>query len=168
MKFSDNGINVLKQLEGCVKIANKHIIYDDKDGKPVNINKPLPAGATIGYGHLIKSGEDFKNGITETEATDLLRKDIVITERAIQKNITSPLTQNQYDALVIFVFNIGVNNFAKSSVVKYINNPKFYSPIYKNLESAWKAWDKTNGIVSAGLISRRNQEWNLFTHGCIW
>ena len=162
MKFSDNGINVLIQLEGCVKFANKHVIYDDKDGRPVDVNKTLPVGATIGYGHLIKSGEDFRNGISETKATDLLRQDILIAERAIQKNITTSLTQNQFDALVIFAFNIGVNNFAKSTVVKYINNPKFYSPVYKNLESAWKAWNKTNGIISNGLICRRNQEWILF------
>lgn len=64
MKISDNGIKLLKQLEGCVKIGDKHIIYDDKTGNPVNPNRPLPHGATIGYSHLINQGEDFRNGIS--------------------------------------------------------------------------------------------------------
>ena len=50
MKISDNGINMLKRFEGSVKIGARHVIYDDKTGKPINSDKELPAGATIGYG----------------------------------------------------------------------------------------------------------------------
>lgn len=164
MKFSNNGIELLKHLEGCVKKADKHIVYDDRTGRPVDGCAPLPRGATIGYGHLIKPGENFSGGITERVATELLRADIAATERAVQNNITVPLMQNQYDALVIFAYNIGANNFAKSTVVKYINNPNFHSTVYPNLESAWRAWNRTNGTVSKGLIKRRQRELDLFNN----
>ena len=165
MKFSNNGIEFLKQLEGCVKKGDKHIVYDDKTGRPVDINAPLPHGATIGYGHLIKPGENFSGGITERVATELLRADIAIAERAVQNNITVPLMQNQYDALVIFAYNIGANNFAKSTVIKYINNPNFHSSIYPSLESAWRAWNKSGGRAMGGLSRRRNAELHLFVYG---
>ncbi len=165
MKFSNNGIELLKQLEGCVKKGDKHIVYDDKTGRPVDINAPLPHGATIGYGHLIKPGENFSGGITERVATELLRADIAIAERAVQNNITVPLMQNQYDALVIFAYNIGANNFAKSTVIKYINNPNFHSSIYPSLESAWRAWNKSGGRAMGGLSRRRNAELHLFVYG---
>ena len=120
MKISDNGINMLKQLEGCVKNSDRHIIYDDQTGKSLNAKSPLPRGATIGYGHLIKLNENFAAGLTESQATDLLRQDIIFAESAVNKYINVPLTQNQYDALVMFVFNIGVNNFVNSTVVKRV------------------------------------------------
>ena len=162
MRFSNNGIAILKLLEGAVIRNGKHVIYDDQTGEPVPPNLPLPRGATIGYGHLIQTGEDFFHGIDEARATELLRDDIATAERAIQKNITVPLTQNQYDALVIFAYNIGVANFAKSTVVKYINNPNHHSTTYPTLESAWRAWNKSNGRVMTGLNKRRSQEWILF------
>ena len=84
MKFSDNGIQLLKQCEGCVKNGNRHVIYEDKTGRTVDTNGALPRGATIGYGHLIKPNEDFRNGITENAATEILRKDIATAEQAVQ------------------------------------------------------------------------------------
>jgi len=162
MKISVNGINMLKKLEGCVIQNDKHVIYDDQTGSPVNTNAPLPRGATIGYGHLIKPGEKFRNGISEAKATELLRADIATAERTVQNNITVPLSQNQFDALVSLAYNIGANNFATSTVVKYINDPNFHSPLYKNLESAWMAWNRSQGKISTGLSNRRKQEWCLF------
>ena len=164
MKISDNGIKLLKQLEGCVKQGDKHIIYDDKNGKPVNLNNPLPRGATIGYGHLIKNGEHFENGIDEKQATELLYTDVIMAEQAVQNNIIAPLTQNQYDALVLFAYNIGAKNFANSTVVKYVNNQKFQSKQYPTLESAWKAWNQSHGDISKGLTHRRSVEWNLYAN----
>ena len=166
MTMSDDGVNWLKAKED--KVLDKqgnHIIYDDQTGRPVNTNEPLPRGATIGYGHLIKSGEDFRNGISETKATELLRIDIATLEKVVKNNISVPLKQNQFDALVFLAYNIGAKNFTNSTVVKYINNPNFRSPIYPNLELAWKAWNRSQGKTSKGLINRRNQEWNLYKNG---
>ena len=166
MKISSKGLSWLKDKED--KILDKqgnHIIYNDQTGLPVNTNEPLPKGATIGYGHLIKSDEDFRNGITENVATELLRSDIATAERAVKNNITVPLSQNQYDALVSLAYNIGARNFATSTVVKYINNPNFHSSVYPNLESAWKAWNHSQGEISNGLINRRQNEWDMYKNG---
>ncbi len=162
MRISHTGIKLLKQLEGCLRKGSKHIIYDDQSGKAINTNEALPRGATIGYGHLIKQGEDFKNGISETKATELLRNDIATAEHAVKNNISVPLKQNQFDALVSLAYNIGAKNFANSTVVKYINNPNFHSDVYPNLESAWKAWDRSQGQISNGLINRRQNEWDMY------
>ena len=162
MHISNNGINTLKWLEGCVKQNGQHVMYDDVSGRPVVKNTRLPHGATIGYGHLIKQGEDFSNGITEEQATELLLQDIKNAENAVNKVILVPLSQNQFDALVIFAYNIGTANFAKSTVAKYINNPNFHSNKYPNLEFAWKSWNKSRGQKIGGLINRRNHEWILF------
>lgn len=163
MKMSNNGINMLKRVEGSVRQSDNHIIYDDKTGRPVNTKGTLPIGATIGYGHLIKSGEDFRNGITESVATELLRSDIAVAERAVQDNIKVSLSQNQFDALVCLAYNIGTKNFANSTVVKYINNPNFHSSKYPDLESAWKAWNRLRGKISNGLIKRRQYEWDMYS-----
>ena len=164
MKISDNGINILKRFEGRVKIGGKHVIYDDKTGKPVDSNKGLPKGATIGYGHLIKSGEDFRDGITERQATEILRSDILTAEFAVKDNITVPLSQNQYDALVSLAYNIGAKNFAGSTVVKYVNDSNYHNTKYPTLESAWKAWNKSGGRKMPGLSNRRHQEFSLFNN----
>lgn len=162
MNISNNGIRILKLCEGCVVRNGRHVIYDDKNGLPVPANTSLPHGATIGYGHLIKKGEDFSKGITENTATQLLRADLAVTEHTVNGAIKVNLNQNQFDALVMLAFNIGGNNFANSTVVKYINNPNFHSTTYPNLASAWRAWNKTNGRTSIGLVRRRNTELNLF------
>ncbi|MBR1380112.1 MAG: lysozyme [Alphaproteobacteria bacterium] len=164
MQISNNGIQFIKQMEGCVKHDKRHVIYDDKTGSAVDVNKPLPRGATIGYGHLITPGECFGNGITERAATDLLRVDIAAAERVVQNTVVVPLTQNQYDALVSLAYNIGTKNFTISTVVKYINNPNFHSIKYPTLKSAWMAWNYSHGVVSNGLVNRRRHEWNLFNN----
>ena len=163
MKMSDDGIAALKQQEGSVKQDGKHVVYNDQTGKPVPVDAPLPSGATIGYGHLIKTGEDFRRGITEHAATELLRNDVAAAERAVRDNITVPITQNQYDALVMLAYNIGSDAFKKSTVVQYINNPDFTSSKYPSLESAWSAWNKSGGRVMPGLINRRDYEFGIYS-----
>ena len=165
MKLSDNGIRTLKLCEGCVVRGGRHVIYDDKNGLPVAVGDALPAGATIGYGHLIKPGEDFRGGIDENAATELLRADLAITERAVNGAITANVRQNQFDALVMLCFNIGARNFANSTVVKYINNPEFKNARYPTLTAAWRAWNRTGGRVTAGLIRRREVELNIYQNG---
>lgn len=165
MKLSDKGIRTLKLCEGSVMRHGRHVIYDDRNGLPVVANAPLPAGATIGYGHLIKSGEDFRGGIDEDIANELLRTDLLVAERAVNNTVTAKLRQNQFDALVMLCFNIGVRNFANSTVVKYINNPNFKSVRYPTLAAAWRAWNRIGGRVSVGLVRRRDVELNIYENG---
>lgn len=172
MKMSDKGIEWLKGLEGSVKVNGKHVIYDDATGKPVPAGVPLPVGATIGYGHLVKPGEDFSAGLTEQQATKLLQQDLQATYNTINEQIfadaISNMTQSQYDALVSLVFNIGAGSAApqnrnrglyQSTVRKYLNDNKYKSNIYPNLEDAWRAF-RNGGI----LDGRRDAEWRLYNN----
>lgn len=170
MKISDKGIEWLKSLEGCVKIDGKHVIYNDATGLPVSAGAPLPPGATIGYGHLIKTGDDFSKGLTEKEATELFHRDLQSTYDTIAKQINhdvlAAMPQHQYDALVALVFNIGPGSGApanvnrglyQSTIRKYINDKNYRSNTYPTPESAWRAF-RNHG----DLDRRRDAEWRLF------
>ena len=78
--------------------------------------------------------------------------------------MTAQISQQQFDASVILAFNIGIGAFKSSSALKLINDPNA-STTYDSLESAWKAWNKSQGKVSRGLVNRRNAEWNIYSKG---
>ncbi|MDR0967689.1 MAG: glycoside hydrolase family protein [Rickettsiales bacterium] len=160
--ISKKGLNFLKQKEGKVTENGKHVIYDDKTGKPVSDKNNLPKGATIGYGHLLKPGEKFSNGITEKHAERLLAQDVARFENIVKSDVKAELTQSQFDALVALAYNIGPNAFENSTLLQYLNDSNFSSTKYPTIESAWKAWNKSGGSVSRGLNNRRDAEWNLF------
>jgi len=82
----------------------------------------------------------------------------------VKTQVTTNITQNEFDALVILTFNIGCNGFIDSSVLKLINNPKTTTR-YANLEAAWKAWNKSQGKINNGLKNRRDAEWTIYTKG---
>lgn len=114
---------------------------------------------TIGYGHLIKSGEDFSAGITEQQAVDLLRSDATNAIKAVQDLVKVVRTQGHFDALVSFTFNLGRENLAKSTLLANINSGR---PV---TEANFTDWNKAGGQVVEGLTSRREDEYNLFSSG---
>lgn len=158
MTLSDKGLQWLKDVE---RLALKP--YDDQTGKTIT---SWCKGATIGYGHLIlrREWDQFKNGITEVEATVLLWKDLSAFI-AVVKEIPRKLAQHEFDACVILAFNIGEDGFRGSTVRRMVANPKFVSSSYPTLEAAWKAWNKSQGKVSNGLINRRAAEWDMYSRG---
>jgi lysozyme len=119
---------------------------------------------TIGFGHLIQKGEDFSNGITKSEALMLLRNDAFIAEQGVKNYIKTPLSQNQFDALVSLTFNIGVGFFQESTVARVINNGDLDSVKYGFLLFR-KVTINGELIDSDGLIFRRTQEIQLFNDG---
>ncbi|EIC0165246.1 lysozyme [Salmonella enterica subsp. enterica serovar Kinondoni] len=117
-----------------------------------------PAGLwTIGYGHLIKPDEKIGRKIKIKEAEDLLRKDLKQAEKIIQSVVTVELSQNQFDALVALVFNIGSGNFRKSTLLKYLNQGD-----YSKAADQFLVWDKAGGRKLPGLTHRREVERNIF------
>jgi len=64
----------------------------------------------------------------------------------------------------MLAFNIGAGSFARSSVVKLVNDPTANST-YKSLEAAWKSWNKSQGKVMKGLDNRRQCEWDVYSRG---
>lgn len=155
-QLSSGGLVLLKSLESL-----RFKPYDDQTGKEVT---SWCKGATIGYGHLITRTEwdRYKKGIHKATANNLFMTDLSPYVRAVASNVTTQLRQNQFDALVVLVFNIGIDGFSSSSVLKLVNDPAAKT-VHKDLESAWKAWDKSQGVVNAGLVSRRNAEWKLYS-----
>ncbi|EOH5322636.1 lysozyme [Campylobacter jejuni] len=125
--LSNDGQNLLKNIE---KLRLKP--YNDQNGKEIT---SYVKGATIGYGHLIGQNEWdlYKNGITLQEADKLFKSDLLPFENAVKNSINSSLAQNEFDALVILCFNIGIDNFKNSSVAKIINGEKTG---YKTLKEA--------------------------------
>src|ERR1700734_3219832 len=156
--FSEAGMELLEKAESLSLQP-----YDDQTGKPTAVWVP---GATIGYGHLITQNEwsTYENGFQQADADSLLKHDLAPCVAAVRSAITATVTQNEFDAMVMLTFNIGVSAFTTSSVCKLINNPNAASP-YPSLEAAWKAWDRSQGKVMAGLDNRRHCEWDVYANG---
>ena len=154
--FSVKGINLLKSIE---ELATKP--YDDQTGRDIST---WVKGATIGYGHLISSAEwsKYENGITEAQAQALFQADLNPYVNTVKTKVTSKITQNEFDAMVLLTFNIGQQAFTDSSVLKLVNNSSAITA-YTSLEAAWKAWNKSQGVVNRGLTNRRLAEWNIYS-----
>jgi len=117
-----------------------------------------PAGyPTIGYGHLILSHEDFGEGITKLQAEDLLRHDVRIAEHAVLRLITVPLTDNQFNALVSFTFNLGGGALQRSTLRRVINRGN-----HAGVPQQLMRWVWANGRKLNGLIRRRKDEAALY------
>ena len=113
---------------------------------------------TIGYGHLILKEEMEKLiKITTGEAKNILRKDLKRTETGVKKLLTLSVTQNQFDALVSFAFNLGLGNLKKSTLLKKVNAGDKDAAALQ-----FKCWNKAGGRVLAGLTRRRDAEMRLF------
>jgi lysozyme len=141
MKISQEGINLIKQFEGC-----KLTTYADTGGI-----------ATIGYGH---TGSDVHRGqcISEQEAENLLRKDVERFEKAVNAEVKVPLSQNQFDALVSFAFNVGQGNLHTSTLLRKLNQSD-----YQGAAQEFPRWCKdSRGHELLGLKRRREAEKNLF------
>jgi lysozyme len=110
---------------------------------------------TIGYGHTHTTKQGMK--ITEKQAEALLRRDIAWAEKAVNNLVVVPLTQNQFDALVSFTFNVGEGAFGSSTLLRLLN-----SRDYEGAANQFPRWNKQKGKVLCGLTRRREEERKLF------
>lgn len=144
MKTSEEGTNHLIALEGLVLI-----VYKDEAGYP-----------TIGVGHKIRKGEKFSE-ITREQAMIILRSDLKPVEEAINELVKVPINQNQFDALVSLIFNIGIGAFRTSTLLARLNDGK-----YDLASQQFLVWNKITKdgrkVLSPGLVKRRYAEKNLF------
>lgn len=115
---------------------------------------------TIGYGHALLKGESFPNGITEEEGEELLKKDVNKAERAVIRLTNVPLEDNQFDALVSFVFNLGAGAYQRSTLRMKINRGE-----YEDAADEFLKWVRAGGKVVKGLVKRRQAERELFLNG---
>ena len=144
MKTSQVGLDLITRWEG-LKLTR----YTCIAGKP-----------TIGVGHVILPGENYQT-ITKEQAMDILAKDVERFEKAVKKHITAKLNQNQFDALVSFIFNTGEGGIVNTNVQNAINSGNFGEVPARLLE-----WSKAriNGVLQTnqGLYNRRLSEGQLF------
>lgn len=145
-RMSTAGLIALQQREGFVP----HV-YADEGGKP-----------TIGYGHLLTAFESWPDGIGEAEASALLASDVAAAEDAVAASVTVGLTQDQFDALVSFVFNIGAGAFRASTLLRLINAGDFEGA--RAQFGRWVYVTGGDGVKrrSDGLASRRYSEMQQF------
>lgn len=117
-----------------------------------------PAGyLTVGYGHVVKNPDAFRQPITEDEATKILTVDVETAERAVLRLISVPLTDGQFDALVSFTFNLGAGALQRSTLRRKINREDHEDAADEFLRWVWAGGRKLNG-----LIRRRQAEAALY------
>lgn len=141
---TEEGLNLIKRFEGF-----SPTMY------------VCPAGySTIGYGHVVLAHEQvqFAAGITQAEATKLLRKDVSIAERAVLRLISVPLTDGQFDALVSFTFNLGAGALQRSTLRRKVNRGEHESVPAELMKWVWAA-----GKRLLGLVRRRQEEGIVYT-----
>lgn len=144
MRVSENGINLIKQFEGCRLTA-----YQDSVGV-----------WTIGYGWTQSvDGNPVAKGmvITQQKADDLLKQGVVQYENGVNSLVKVQLNQNQFDALVDFAYNLGVNALKGSTLLKKLNTGD-----YAGAANEFTKWNKAGGKELAGLTRRREAEKSLF------
>lgn len=143
MEFSPEGLALLKQWEGLRLRA-----YQDTGGV-----------WTIGYGHI----ETAKPGmeITERQAEELLLDyDLPKYEQAVNRYVKVTLSQLQFDALVVFCYNVGIHAFKTSTLLKVLNREE-----YEDVDDQYMRWVYDNGERIEGLVNRREASSALFNRG---
>jgi lysozyme len=139
-RLSNKGIDLIKFYEG-LKLKAYY----------------CAAGAlTIGYG---STGTHVYEGqiITKEEAEELLKKDLVRFEKAVNDLVTVPITQGIFDSLVSFTFNLGEGALAKSTLLRKLNNKE-----YHDAGREFSRWVYAGDKKLEGLVSRRNAEMRLY------
>ena len=111
---------------------------------------------TVGYGHLIRQSEAFTR-VSEQEAEDLLANDLFTAERAVLGLTKVTLTDNQFNALVSFVFNLGSGAYQRSTLRSKINRGEYELSAGEFLKWIWAGGKKIKG-----LLRRRIAERDLF------
>jgi lysozyme len=139
MTTSFDGKNIIKKFEGLRLTAYKCSANVD----------------TIGYGHTggVKPGDV----ITQAEAERLLDEDLKKYEAAVNAALDG-LTQNQFDALVSFTYNVGGEAFRTSTLLKTVKA----NPQDSAIRREFMKWINAGGKPNEGIKKRREQEANLY------
>lgn len=144
LSINQEGLDLIKEFEG---LRLKAYLC------PANV-------FTIGYGTTkYEDGSRVKSSdtITTGRAEELLKKDCLFFEQVVNRSVKVDLTENQFSALVSFVYNVGASAFQKSTLLKVLNQGN-----YVQASSEFLRWNKANGKILAGLSRRREAEKTLF------
>lgn len=139
-RISNGGLMQLMSLEGC-KLQS----YRDS----ANI-------LTIGYGHTSSSGQPQvvdEMRINQEQAQQILRRDVRKYEDLVNRLVQVPLNISQFAAMVIFSYNVGAQNFEKSSLLQKLNQGQ-----YDLVPIELMKWVHVRGAICPGLVHRRSKE----------
>lgn len=144
--IDQKGLNLIKHFEGF-------------RSEPYLCPAKVP---TIGYGTTYypngkKVTLDDKS-ISEEFASQLLEIELHAYERAVDSYTTDEVNQQQFDALVSFVYNLGVNSLKISHLLQFIN----HDPSDPKIKDQFMLWTHAGGKVLPGLVTRREAEANLY------
>lgn len=139
MRTSQKGINLIKSFEG-LRLKS----YQDSVGI-----------WTIGYGTIHGTGPNMT--ITNEQAERMFINDITCFEPELDRLVNVPLTQNQWDALMSFIYNLGAANLGSSTLLRLLNGGD-----YAGAAAHFSRWNKARGRVLAGLTKRRLTEERIF------
>lgn len=139
MKISTEGIALIKKFEGCELEAYR-------------CSADVP---TIGYGHT--RGVSDGDTCTQEEADQLLKDDLEEFENYVKDLVDVELSQNEFDALVAWTYNLGPTNLRESTLLKRLNDED-----KGDVPFQMKRWNKASGQVLDGLVRRREAEALLF------
>ncbi|GAB4528336.1 MAG: hypothetical protein Kow00133_17230 [Amphiplicatus sp.] len=143
MKTGETGLNLIKGYEGLRMSA--HYAPSEQ--------------WTVGYGHTATARHGMS--VTEGDAERLLREDVKPIETLIAETVRAPLNQNEHDALVSLIFNIGEDNWRRSTVLRKLNEGDKLAAA-----QAFEMWTRArvNGelVTLDGLVRRRAAEKSLF------
>lgn len=142
MIYSKQGLDLTEGFEGFSLVP-----YQDSVGV-----------WTDGYGntHNVVPGQP----ITQEKAEADLLRNVADAESTVNRLVHIALSQEEFDALVDFVFNLGIGNFASSTLLKKLNARDIQGAIDEFVK-----WDRAGGVEVAGLLRRRKAEAALFTLG---
>lgn len=145
-RISPKGIALLKKFEGF-------------KAKPYKCPAGIP---TIGYGSTYyEDGTKVKltdPPITEQRANKLLTDLLISFEKAVDSYMRDDITQNQFDALVVFAYNVGTNALKNSTLCKKVNK----NPNDPTIRNEFMKWANSGGKKLVGLVKRRQEEANLY------
>lgn len=143
MKTSQEGIDLIKRFEGFRSRA-----YQDSAGV-----------WTIGYGTTAGAGVRVHPGmaINRELAEKYLRRHLRQVERAVDRLVSAPLKQHEFDALVSFIYNVGDGAFSKSTLRQKLN-----AGDKAGAANEFLRWNKAGGKTLDGLKRRRKAERRMF------
>ena len=148
MKTSQIGLDLITRFEGL-----RLIPYLDSARVP-----------TIGYGSTrYEDGTRVTmkdKAITQAQAKTLFMNTLTTYEAAVNRNVKVPISQNQFDSLVSFTYNLGEENLRTSTLLRKLNVRD-----YKGAADQFPRWNKAAGRVLNGLVRRRAAERELFLKG---
>lgn len=169
--ISPLGAKFLAVMEGGIR----NFPYDDHTGRQWDGERELVGYLTIGVGHAIfdhempRAREWMLNGITDKQALELLREDLVrfeaeVVDLQVQRMAQGApaFEQHEFDALVVFCFNIGTGAFAQSTLWRRLAEFNTQAEACEHVREQLPRWRKSRGVVMDGLVKRRQQTIELY------